>query len=214
VRARRLLVATGARDELPDVPGLPERWGRDVVHCPYCHGWEVRDRRIGVLATGPMATHQALLFRQLSDQVTMLAHTAGPNIQERERLAARAISVIEGKVVQVESGLAGLTGVRLADGRLIQLDALVVASKPVARVEFLAPLGITPQPVRVGDQVVATAIETDRTGASTVPGLWAAGNVTDPMAQVVSSAAAGLMAGAAINGDLVAEDTDRAVSGS
>ena len=70
VRARRLLVATGLADELPELPGLRERRGRDVVHCPYCHGWQVRDRAIGVLASGPCSVHQALLFRQLSDDVT------------------------------------------------------------------------------------------------------------------------------------------------
>jgi thioredoxin reductase len=64
LHARRVLVATGLVDELPAVPGLRDRWGRDVVHCPYCHGWEVRDQAIGVLATGPMSVHQALLFRQ------------------------------------------------------------------------------------------------------------------------------------------------------
>jgi thioredoxin reductase len=79
VTARRLLVATGLRDELPDVPGLAARWGIDVLHCPYCHGWEVRDKRVGILATGPTASHQALLFRQLSPHVTLLQHT-GPAI--------------------------------------------------------------------------------------------------------------------------------------
>ncbi len=78
MRARRLLVATGLTDELPDIPGLRERWGRDVVHCPYCHGWEVRDQAIGVLASGPTAVHQALLFRQLSDDVVLLGHTMPP----------------------------------------------------------------------------------------------------------------------------------------
>jgi len=75
VRARRLLVTSGLVDELPDVPGLAERWGRDVLHCPYCHGWEVRDQPIGVLATGALAVHQALMFRQLSADVTLLLHT-------------------------------------------------------------------------------------------------------------------------------------------
>jgi thioredoxin reductase len=85
VTARRLLVATGLRDELPDVPGLAARWGIDVLHCPYCHGWEVRDKRIGVLATGPRAIHQALLFRQLSPHVTLLQHTgAAPDGEQRD----------------------------------------------------------------------------------------------------------------------------------
>jgi thioredoxin reductase len=76
--ARRLLVATGVVDELPDIPGLRQRWGRDVLHCPYCHGWEVRDRPIGVRGTGPFAVHQALLFRQWSPEVTLFLHTASP----------------------------------------------------------------------------------------------------------------------------------------
>lgn len=90
VRARRLLVTTGLVDELPDLPGLRERWGRDVVHCPYCHGWEVRDQAIGVLACGPMAVHQALLFRQWSADVTFFSHTMlPPTGSEAEQLAAR-----------------------------------------------------------------------------------------------------------------------------
>jgi len=129
VTARRLLIATGLRDELPGVPGLAARWGSDVVHCPYCHGWEVRDKRIGVLATGPMAMHQALLFHQLSPQVTMLAHT-GPELtgEEREQLAALGIEVVEGEVARIEAGPDGLTGARLAGGRRVPLD--VVPSRP------------------------------------------------------------------------------------
>ncbi len=97
VGARRQLVATGLIDELPDVPGVRERWGRDVLHCPYCHGWEVRDQAIGVLARGPLSVHQALLFRQLSADVTFFSHTMPPPSDEQaERLAARGISVVEG----------------------------------------------------------------------------------------------------------------------
>ncbi|MEP7026675.1 MAG: NAD(P)/FAD-dependent oxidoreductase, partial [Actinomycetota bacterium] len=75
VGARRLLVSTGLADELPDVPGLAERWGRDVLHCPYCHGWEVRDQAVGVLASSPLAVHQALLFRQWTADLTLFLHT-------------------------------------------------------------------------------------------------------------------------------------------
>src|SRR5580693_8480688 len=115
VTARRLLVATGTRDELPDLPGLAARWGIDVLHCPYCHGWEVRDQRIGILATGPGAVHQALLFRQLSPHVTVLMHTADLAGEQREQLRAVSIPVIEGAVAEVEADDGGLTGVRLAD---------------------------------------------------------------------------------------------------
>src|SRR6185436_3180816 len=114
VRARRLLVTTGLTDELPDVPGLAERWGRDVLHCPYCHGWEVRDQAIGVLSTGPMSVHQALMFRQWSADVTLFLHTGpAPGETEREQLAARGIAVVEGEVTGLEVTGDRLTGVRL-----------------------------------------------------------------------------------------------------
>jgi thioredoxin reductase len=207
VSARRLLVATGLRDELPDVPGLAERWGVDVLHCPYCHGWEVRDKRIGILATGPAAVHQALLFRQLSPHVTLLRHTGpAPTGEQSEQLTARGITVTEGPVEQVEADASGLTGVGLAGGRHIKLDAVIVAPRMQARAELLAPLGLTPVEVRLGEYVMGTQIEADPSGATAVPGVWVAGNLASVQAQVIMAAAAGLAAGAAINLDLVLEE--------
>jgi thioredoxin reductase/protein-L-isoaspartate O-methyltransferase len=213
VTARRLLVATGLRDELPDVPGLAERWGIDVLHCPYCHGWEVRDKRVGILATGPGAVHQALLFRQLTSHVTVLRHTAAPFAAEQaEQLSALGIPVIDGLVAQVEASASRLTGARLADGTRVALDALVVAPRFAANADLLAPLGLATVEVSFGGQAFATRIEADPSGATSVPGIYVAGNVADPQAQVITSAAAGLMAGAAINMDLVAEDARHAVA--
>src|ERR671910_2882216 len=130
VGARRLLVTTGLVDELPDVPGVRERWGRDVLHCPYCHGWEVRDRQIGVLASGPMAVHQALLFRQLTADVTLLLHTLPPTEeQQAEQLAARGIGVVDGEVASLEVVEDRLAGVRLGDGRVVGREALAVSPR-------------------------------------------------------------------------------------
>jgi thioredoxin reductase len=207
VAARRLLITTGLRDELPDVPGLAARWGIDVLHCPYCHGWEVRDKRIGVLSTGPTAVHQALLFRQLSPHVTLLRHTGpAPDGEQAKQLRARGITVAEGLVEQIESDASGLTGVRLADGRLIALDAVVVAPRMQARAGLLEPLGLEPAELQVGEYTVGTYVEVGPTGATAVPGVWVAGNVATPQAQVITAAAAGLTAGAAINLDLVLEE--------
>jgi thioredoxin reductase len=207
VAARRLLITTGLRDELPDVPGLAARWGIDVLHCPYCHGWEVRDKRIGVLSTGPTAVHQALLFRQLSPHVTLLRHTGpAPDGEQAKQLRARGITVAEGLVEQIESDASGLTGVRLADGRLIALDAVVVAPRMQARAGLLEPLGLEPAELQVGEYTVGTYVEAGPTGATAVPGVWVAGNVATPQAQVITAAAAGLTAGAAINLDLVLEE--------
>jgi len=215
VTARRLLVATGLRDELPGVPGLAARWGIDVLHCPYCHGWEVRDKRIGVLATGPTAIHQALLFRQLSPHVTLLQHSGpAPDGEQREQLDARGIAITEGEVEEIESDASGLTGVRLANGRRVPLDAVVVAPRMTARAELLAPLGLKPAEVRVGEHVVGTRIETDAAGATAVPGVWVAGNVADVQSHVIMAAAAGLAAGAAINIDLVGAEARSAADAS
>ncbi len=210
VGARRLLVATGLVDELPEVPGVRERWGRDVLHCPYCHGWEVRDQPIGVLASGLRAAHQALLFRQWSADVALFLHTAPlPTDEEAEKLAARGIAVVEGEVASLEIVEDRLAGVRMGGGEVVARRAVAVMPRFVARTEMLAGLGLetTVHPLGVGEHV-----EADVTGLTAVPGVWVAGNVADLMAHVVGAAEAGVRAGAAINADLIAEDNDHAVT--
>ena len=213
VSARRLLVATGLVDELPDVPGLAERWGRDVLHCPYCHGWEVRDQAIGILATGPNAVHQALLFRQLTADVVFFRHS-GPGLapEQAEQLTALGIRMVDGEVTGVEVTDDRLTGVRLVTGEVVPRSALVVAPRFTARAEVLEALGVPAVDQEMGGHVVGSAVPGDPTGATSVLGVWVAGNVFDLSAQVVVSAAAGLRAGAMINADLVAEDAAAAVA--
>jgi thioredoxin reductase len=210
-RARRLLVASGLADELPGIPGLRERWGNDVMHCPYCHGWEVRDRAIGVLSSGPLSVHQALLVRQWSADVVFFAHTGPRPAGEQGRdLTARGIRVVDGEVASVLIGGGRLTGVRLADGTGIPREVLAVSPRMIARAGFLTLLGLVPaeHPSGAGEHIPA-----DPAGRTAVPGVWAAGNVTDLSAQVGAAAAAGTLAAAQINADLVAEETREAVAG-
>jgi thioredoxin reductase len=212
-QGRRLLVTTGLTDVLPDVRGLAERWGRDVLHCPYCHGWEVRDQAIGILATTGMATFQALLFRQLSDDVTLFLHTAPELTDEQwEQLAARGISVVQGKVEQLEVENDKLTGVRLEGGRVIPRQALAVQASMRARAGFLADLGLEIVEQEANGLVMGTVVAADPQGATAVPGVFVAGNVTDARATVMPAAAAGLMAAGGINADLITEETSLAVA--
>ena len=206
--ARRLLVATGLTDELPDVPGLAERWGRDVVHCPYCHGWEVRDQAIGVLSSGPMSVHQALMFRQLSDDIVFFTHTTPPFAEHSELLSARGVEIVDGAVTGLEVVDDRLTAVRLHDGTVVGRDVVAVATRMRANTEAVAGLGLHPveHPNGVGQLLPA-----DPTGRTEVPGVWVAGNVTDLVAQVGGAAAAGASAGAQVNADLVMEEAQRAV---
>jgi thioredoxin reductase len=209
---RRVLVTTGLVDVLPDIPGLRERWGRDVVHCQYCFGWELRDALLGVLATGSQAVMQALMWRQWSTDVALFLHTASrPSEEQLEQLAARGISVVEGEVVAVEVTDDRVSGVRLGSGHVIARSALVVGPRFEARHALLDNLGVTvaEHPLGIGFQVQA-----DATGLTAEPGIWVAGNAADVTAGVVQSAASGVTAAAAINADLTFEDTARAVTAS
>ncbi len=208
--ARRLVVATGLRDRLPEVPGVAERWGRDVLHCPYCHGYEVRDQAIGILATGPAAAHQAQMFRQLSDDVLVFTHTLGADGLDpgvRAGLSARGIALVSGEVVGLEVTADALTGVRLADGSVVARQALVVAPWMEARLAGLAGLGL-----EVAENPMGATLVTAPDGRTSVPGVWAAGNAADLSAQVIISAGAGLRTGSLVNFDLVEEEIDLALS--
>lgn len=213
VRARRLLITTGLVDELAEVPGVRELWGGDVVHCPFCHGWEVRDTAIGILGTGPFATHQALLFRQLSDDVVLFAHTAALSDDDRATLAAVGVPVVDGTVAALETdGTTGrLSGVRLADGTVVPRRTVATASRMVARGALLAQLGLDAVAHPMG-AAIGEYLPSEAAGRTAVPGVWVAGNVTDLMAQVGAAAAGGALAGAAIHGDLIQQDTAAAVA--
>jgi thioredoxin reductase len=202
VEARRVLVTTGLTDELPDIPGVAQHWGSRVLHCPYCHGWEVRDRPVAILTTSPMAAHQALLWRQWTPDVTLLLHTGpAPSADELARLARRGIRVVEGEVTGFDTD-----GAHLADGTLVAVDALVLMSRIEARADALAPLGLKPADFEVNGHRFGTHLPSGPGGATTVAGIYAAGNVTDPMATVIAAAAAGVSTAGMLNMDLVMED--------
>lgn len=204
LHARRIVVATGLRDGLPDLPSLAERWGRDVLHCPYCHGWEVRDRPLGVLGTGPGAVNQALLLRGWSADVVLFAHTQELTGADRERCAARGVRVVEGRIVRVVADDGRLRGVELDTGQVVAREAVFVFPQPVPRDALLFGLDCA----RDDNGWVTT----DRTGRTSVPGVWAVGNVVDPRAQVIVAAGMGAAAAFALDHDLVDEEIGRAVA--
>ncbi|MFD7026732.1 NAD(P)/FAD-dependent oxidoreductase [Streptomyces sp. NPDC059917] len=214
VRAARLLVATGLRDELPEVPGLAARWGRDVLHCPYCHGWEWRERPLAVLATGPLAAHQAHLWRQWTPRVTLLAHTWRVPDADRAALAARGVEVVEGEVRGLRlTGEDRLAGVTLRGGAAVACEALVVAPRFTARSGVLSSLGITAVRLERDGQDLGTTVEAGPGGATALAGVWVAGNVTSPTDTVIAAAAQGVRAGMEINADLTGAEVRAAVAG-
>ncbi|MCB5910447.1 NAD(P)/FAD-dependent oxidoreductase [Streptomyces sp. SF28] len=201
--ARRIVLAAGLRDELPDIPGVRERWGRDVVFCPYCHGYEVRDEPIAVLGVHPVSVEQALLLRQWSDDVVYFPHGGELSAAERERLAARGVRVAEGVVKRVVVEGDRVRGVELADGRTVPRSAVFLFPRMTPNDGMLD--GLECKRDERGWLV------TDRSGKTSEPGVYAVGNVIDPRAQVVTAAGMGAAAAFAMNHDLVDEDVERAV---
>jgi thioredoxin reductase len=202
--ARRILVAAGIRDKLPDIAGVQERWGRDLLHCPYCHGWEVRDQPLGVLGTVAGSVQHAELVRQWSDDVVFFGHTYDLTSAERARLEARGVRVVTGEVARLVVEDDRLCGVEPVDGPVVARTAVFI--RPVNRPPtdgLLAGLGCAVDETGF--------VRVDRTGRTSNPGVWAAGNVVDPRAQLITSAGAGSAAAIGINADLVQEDVDRAV---
>src|SRR3954453_7594455 len=203
LRARRLLVTTGLRDELPDIPGLRDRWARDVLHCPYCHGYEVLDRRLGVLGGNDGGVRYAQIVRQWTDD---LVYFTGPNTltpTERAELVAHAVGIVEGTIDELVIEDDHLRGVQLADGCVVPRDVLFVPPRLVPNSDLLISLGC--------DVDAAGWVVADRTGRTSVPGVWAAGNVVDPTAQVITAAGAGSATAIALNADLVEGDVRNAV---
>lgn len=203
--ARRVLAATGLVDELPGIDGLVERWGLDVVHCPFCHGFEVRDRPIVQIVTHPMGLHPAGLFRQLTARLTVVLHD-GVDVDgaEVDALRAAGVEIVHGRARRIVTDDDGnLSAVELAGGRRIDAGAVAVGPRFRVRAEPFAPLGLrtVPHPTGLGD-----VVETDATGETAVPGVYAAGNVTDPSQQVLHAAANGSRVGAMISQSLAGED--------
>jgi thioredoxin reductase len=198
------VVASGLRDVLPGLPGLRERWARDVLHCPYCHGWEVRDRRLGVLADGsPETVAYAQLVRQWSEDVVLVVPPGVVTDEQRRQLAARGIELVEGDPTRVLVEDDRLAGLELADGRVVRRDVVFVPPTFVPNAGLLSALGC--------ELDERGWVVRDATGRTTVPGVWVAGNVANPRAQVVTAAGEGSAAAIALNADLVAEDVRLAV---
>jgi thioredoxin reductase len=190
-RARRLVLATGVVDELPDIPGLRERWGASVLHCPYCHGYEVAGGRLGVLAVGERSLHHALLLPDWSPQVTLFTNgTFEPSADQREALAARGVRVEPRSLAAVVGDGPALTGVRLDDGELVALDALFTASRTRMASALPEQLGC-----EFDEGPFGPVIRTDARKETTVPGVYAAGDAARAAHNATWASADGVTAG-------------------
>lgn len=202
--ARTLIVATGLTDRLPGIPGLAERWGKSILHCPYCHGWEVRDQRLAVLGTSEMAIHQAQLVRQLSDKVTFLTN-GGTYLDSasKERLLSRGVKISNSPIVQVLGSGDQVTGVTLENGEIVEVDAIFTIGSFELHDSFLGSLNLERANTPMGDTLAV-----DQMGKTSHERIWAVGNIVVPHGNVPMSIGQGSFIGASVNAALVNEDFD------
>lgn len=210
-RARRVLLAMGTDYRYPDLPGIAERWGRSVFHCPFCHGWEVREQALGVLDRGAEGARRALLLRSWSHDVTLFA--GGPaelGPEEAAQLEAAGVAVDERRVAELRGPGDALTAIGFADGSERPCDALLVPVTIHQRSPLAEQLGAA---LREPGPVAAGAIDVDAMQHTREPGLLAAGDVSEQMPSVVNAMAAGSKAAAAIVASLMTEALEPAPAG-
>ncbi|WP_322071109.1 NAD(P)/FAD-dependent oxidoreductase [Paraburkholderia bannensis] len=196
--AARIVLATGVRDELPALPGLAERWGTSVLHCPYCHGYEVADRRLGVLATNSMSLHQALLLPDWGPTTLFTQGAFEPDAQEQAQLDARGVVVERSSVVEVLGDVPHIAGLRLADGRVVDIDALFVGPTTHMASSLATQLGC-----EFDDGTMGKVIRVDELKQTSVAGVFAAGDAATAWANASFAAAAGVTAGIAVHRSLI-----------
>jgi thioredoxin reductase len=200
VRGRRLVLATGVTDTLPDVPGLKERWGATVLHCPYCHGYEVRDRPLGVLANHPLAAHQAAMIPDWGPTTLFTQGRFEPDAEQLAHLVARGVAIERDPVVALLGDAPNLDAVRLADGRVVTINALFVAPSTRMASPLAEQLGCA-----FDDGVFGPIIRIDDWKATTVPGVFAAGDAARAMHNATLASADGVMAGVGAHQSLMRE---------
>ncbi len=200
--SRRLLLAGGMSDSVPDdVPGVKERWGKTVLHCPYCHGYEVGQGRIGVLAAGPMSIHQALLVADWGDVTFFLNGKVALDAEARTRLVRRGIAIVETPVSTVIGASPALDGMRLVDAREIPLDALFIGAMLRQSCPLADQLGCTMDETPMGP-----IIRTDAWKATSIPGVYAAGDCARAPSNISMAMGDGSLAGVGLHQSLVAEE--------
>lgn len=203
-RARRLVLATGVADELPAIPGMKERWGATVLHCPYCHGYEVRDLPLGVVAAHPLSAHQAMLIPDWGPTTYFTQAQFEPEPADLIAFATRGITIERTPLVELLGDAPTLDGVRLADGRVVAMNALFTAPQTKPATPLAMMLGC-----EHADGPTGPYVKVDPWGATSVPGVWAAGDAATPMHNATLASAAGVLAGIGVHQSSVRARAER-----
>jgi thioredoxin reductase len=184
--ARRLILSYGIVDEMPDVPGFAEAWGKTVIHCPYCHGYEVAGRRWGLLYSSPLSLHAPALYGDWTDDITLILDGNPIPDAERHKLERRGVRVLDGKLAAIHQEGGQISGITLEDGTELGLDALYAHPRNHPSADLHAQLGLETETTPTGIMVVAGERQ-----ATSREGVFAAGDLTSPIHSVNSATHAG-----------------------
>jgi thioredoxin reductase len=198
LESRRLVLAFGISDELPAIPGIAERWGSSVLHCPYCHGYEFSGQRLGVLKLSPMSLHQAMLIAEWGPTTLYLNGDPGPDEAALAELRERGVVIEPAAVSALHGDGTRLSAIELADGRMSAVDALYVGPRTRLNSEIARQLGC-----ELDEGTWGPVIRTDEQRMTTVPGVYAAGDVTRSAHNATWASADGVTAGLALHRSLV-----------
>ncbi|MBO9507871.1 NAD(P)/FAD-dependent oxidoreductase [Thalassospira sp. A3_1] len=197
-QARRLILATGVVDTLPDIPGLMPRWGKTVLHCPYCHGYEVRDRTLGVLATGPMSIHQAMMIPDWGPTIFFTQGKYEPEPEIRAQMDARGITIEQSPIVGLIGAAPDLEAVKLADGRSMPIQALFAGPTVSMTNPLSEMLGCAFE-----EGIAGPFIKVDASQETSIPGVFAAGDAATARHNATLASAAGVLAGVGAHQSLI-----------
>lgn len=201
---RYVLLATGVRDTLPDIPGLWQRWGKSVFHCPYCHGYELNQNPVGVLAVSEASMHQALMLPDWGPTTFFLNDAFAPDERQHQQLLARGITIEPCPVDEIKGDQATIM---LSDGREIDLAGLFVAPRTEIASPIAQQLGCAMEEGPTG-----AFIRTDQIMETSIPGVFACGDAAMAMGSVALSVANGARAGAAVHYSLIFKDESQQVA--
>lgn len=190
MEAARLVLATGLRDELPPLPGLQERWGITVLHCPYCHGYEFGGEELGVLANHPMAAHQAMMIPDWGPTTLFTQGDFEPDEEQMARLIARGVRIERTPIVEMLGEAPELEAVRLKDGRIVPVKAIFTQPRTHMASPLAEKLGCAFE-----DGMSGPYLRVDDWKQTTVPGVYAAGDAANPMHNATFASASGVAAG-------------------
>jgi len=200
LKSKKIIIATGLQDTLPEIKGINTRWGKTVVHCPYCHGYELRNRELGVIATGPMSLHQAGMIPDWGVTTYFSQGEYFPDTEQKIFLEQRGVRFEDTPIIEILGDGVEISAVKLADGRLIKIGGLYVGPTTQMASSIPKQLGCEFSQGPMGDIIV-----TDDFKQTTIKGVFAAGDIVNPMQNATFASASGVLAGVGAHHQLIKE---------